>query len=108
MPLPPQVVAQHTAMKIRYFQYTDETFTAKIMETPRLGVLGPVLRGVVGENLAVTFLNRTSYPLSMHPHGVKYDKDSKGALYSPAPGLGSAVGPGAEHTTKATVLIRRK
>jgi hypothetical protein len=88
----------HTAMKIRYVQYTDETFTAKVLQTPRLGVLGPVLRGVVGEYLAVTFLNRTEYPLSMHPHGVKYDKDNEGAYYQPGPGLGAAVGGGAKFT----------
>ncbi|MDB6155929.1 MAG: Multicopper oxidase type 2 [Chthoniobacteraceae bacterium] len=98
MPVPAQVVAQHTAMKIRYFQYTDETFTAKLVQTPRLGVLGPVLRGVVGEYLMITFLNRTDFPLSMHPHGVKYDKDSEGAFYSPGAGLGSAVGAGAKFT----------
>jgi hypothetical protein len=98
MPVSPHVVAQHTAMKVRYFQYTDETFTAKVVQTPRLGILGPVLRGVVGEHLLITFLNRTDFPLSMHPHGVKYDKDSEGAFYSPGAGLGSAVGPGAKFT----------
>lgn len=98
MPVPPQMASHHTAVKLRYFQYTDETFSARVMKTPRLGVLGPVLRGVVGEDLAVTFLNRTGYALSMHPHGLKYDKDSEGALYPPSPGLGSAVGPGAKFT----------
>jgi manganese oxidase len=98
-PLPPQVVAQPTAMKLRYIQYADATFTTKLLQNSRLGVLGPVLRGVVGETLAVTFLNRTQYPLSMHPHGVKYDKDSEGAYHVPeANGLGSAVGPGAQFT----------
>ena len=53
---------------------------------------------MVGEYIAVTFLNRTGRPLSMHPHGVKYDKDSEGAYYEPKPGLGAAVGPGAKFT----------
>lgn len=97
-PLPPQVESARVAMKIRYVQYTDATFTSKLIQNSRLGVLGPVLRGVVGETLAITFLNRTDYPLSMHPHGVKYDKDSEGAYYQPGPGLGSAVGPGAKFT----------
>jgi hypothetical protein len=34
----------------------------------------------------------------MHPHGLKYDKDSEGSHYSPQPGLGAAVGPGARFT----------
>lgn len=97
-PLPPPVVAQRKVAKIRYVRYTDETFTTKVFETPRLGIMGPVLRGVVGDFLAVTFLNRGGQPLSMHPHGVRYDKDSEGSYYQPKPGLGAAVGPGAKFT----------
>jgi len=97
-PFPPPVAKQRSGGKIRYVQYTDESFGAKVIENPRLGVLGPVLRGVVGEYLAITFVNRTSRPLSMHPHGVKYDKDSEGSYYEPKPGLGAAVGPGAKFT----------
>ena len=97
-PLPPPVLNARRGGKIRYVEYTDETFSARMMSSARLGILGPVLRGVVGETLAVTFLNRTSRPLSMHPHGVKYDKDSEGAYYQPRPGLGAAVGPGAKFT----------
>lgn len=97
-PLPPPLQGNQKVGKVRYVQYTDATFAAKVFETERLGILGPVLRGVVGETLAVTFLNRTSQPLSMHPHGVRYDKDSEGSWYQPAPGLGSAVAPGARFT----------
>jgi hypothetical protein len=83
--------------------------------------MGPVLRGVVGDYLAITFWNRTALPLSMHPHGAKYDKDSEGSYYgdsrqpsSPpasneatvaapssiasASGRGAAVGPGGRFT----------
>ncbi len=97
-PLPPPVVARRRSGKLRYVQYTDETFTSKVFQTPRLGILGPVLRGVVGEYLAVTFVNRTARPLSMHPHGVRYDKDSEGTYHLPKPGLGAAVGQGAKFT----------
>ena len=97
-PLPPPVLAQRRVGKIRYVQYTDATFGAKVFQNPRLGIMGPVLRGTVGEFIAVTFLNRAGQPLSMHPHGVKYDKDSEGAFYEPKPGRGAAVGPGAKFT----------
>ena len=97
-PLPPPVVAQRKVGKIRYVQYTDETFTAKVIEHPGLGIMGPVMRGVVGDFVVVTFLNRTAQPLSMHPHGVKYDKDSEGSYYQPKPGRGAAVGPNAKFT----------
>ncbi len=97
----PDVISRHVIGKVRYFQYTDATFTERVPETPRLGILGPVLRGVVGDYLEITFLNRTALPLSMHPHGAKYDKDSEGSYYtnnsrlksleggSAAPGIGS-------------------
>jgi len=107
------VTARHLIRKVRYFQYTDATFTQRVQQPPRLGILGPVLRGVVGDFLEITFLNRTALPLSMHPHGAKYDKDSEGSYYggdnplnSPqtgradrsVPGLGAAIGPGARFT----------
>jgi hypothetical protein len=98
MPLPPAVLSHHASMKIRYVAYTDATFTRRERENPSLGILGPVLRGVVGENLAITFWNRSDIPLSMHPHGLKYDKDSEGSYYQPHPGLGAAVAPGAKFT----------
>ena len=97
-PLPPPVVLQRHVGKMRYVQYTDATFTTKVFQNPRLGIMGPVLRGVVGDFLAVTFLNRGGQPLSMHPHGAKYDKDSEGSHYLPRPGLGAAVAPGAKFT----------
>ncbi len=107
----PNVQALHLVRKARYFQYTDGTFKQRVPQPSRLGILGPVLRGVVGEYIEITFLNRTGIPLSMHPHGVKYDKDSEGSYYgnnnSPnvpnkenrfAPGLGSAIAPNARFT----------
>ena len=96
---PVSAAANHQPVsKLRYEQYTDATFTAKVAPVDRLGILGPTLRGTVGEYLAITFLNRTSQPLSMHPHGVRYDKDSEGAYYPPHPGLGAAVASGATFT----------
>ncbi|MFM1768481.1 MAG: hypothetical protein RJA22_1010 [Verrucomicrobiota bacterium] len=97
-PFPPPVVQQRRSGKLRYVEYTDESFGAKAIPTARLGILGPVLRGVVGDYLVVTLYNRTSRPLSMHPHGVRYDKDSEGSYYEPRPGRGAAVGPGAKFT----------
>lgn len=98
LPVPPPVTTRRRGGKVRYVEYLDETFTTRAIPERRLGIMGPVLRGVVGDYLVVTFLNRTSRPLSMHPHGVRYDKDSEGAYYFPKPGLGAAVGPKAKFT----------
>lgn len=48
-----------------------------------LGLLGPVIRGVVGDTLKVTFRNNLKeHNASMHPHGVWYDKESEGSPYN--------------------------
>lgn len=73
------------ARKAIYREYTDSTFTTLKPRPPEwehLGILGPLLRGVVGDTIRVVFLNRTTFPASMHPHGVFYLKDSEGAPYT--------------------------
>jgi 2-methylcitrate dehydratase PrpD len=66
--LPARFQARPT--KLRYVQYTDESFSVRAISPAHLGILGPVLRAVAGEFIAVTFLNRTDRPLSIHPHGT--------------------------------------
>jgi hypothetical protein len=96
--LPPALLLGRASYKIRYVQYADPDFSARVLPSERLGILGPVLRGTTGQYLAVTFLNRSWVPLSMHPHGLEYDKDSEGSYYKPSPGLGAAIAPGAKFT----------
>src|SRR5262249_3121561 len=67
-----------------YREYTDSTFThlkARDSAWTHLGILGPLLRAVVGDTIKVVFRNHTAYPTSMHPHGVFYAKNSEGAPY---------------------------
>ena len=68
-------------LKAIYREYTDEQFATlkpRSAQWEHLGLLGPVLRGEVGDTLRVVFKNQTRQPFSMHPHGVVYDKDSEG------------------------------
>ena len=95
---PDSLLERRSVWKIRYVQYADAAFTARVLPTERLGIMGPVLRGTTGQYIEVTFLNRSWRPVSMHPHGVKYDKDSEGSYYQPNPGYGAAVAPGAKFT----------
>jgi manganese oxidase len=71
-------------------------------EEQYLGLLGPVLRGAVGDTIKVVFKNNASHSYSMHPHGVLYQKDSEGADYhdgtSSAEKADGGVPPGATHT----------
>ncbi|HZQ18630.1 MAG TPA: multicopper oxidase domain-containing protein [Terriglobales bacterium] len=83
--------------KTRYIEYTDSTFSVRKPQPAWLGILGPIIRAKVGDSIVIDFLNRSSRPHSMHPHGLRYDKDNEGALYLPG-GAGSAVRPGGRFT----------
>jgi FtsP/CotA-like multicopper oxidase with cupredoxin domain len=91
--------------KVMYKEFTDETFTTLKVRPPEeqyLGLLGPILRGEVGDTIKIVFRNNASHPYSMHPHGVLYEKDSEGADYndntSGADKADGGVAPGATHT----------
>lgn len=91
--------------KALYREYTDETFAElrpRAAEWEHLGMLGPLLRAVVGDTIVVVFRNNASFPASVHPHGVFYAKDSEGAPSddgtSEADRADDAVPPGGTHT----------
>ena len=103
----------HKYWKSLYRGYTNASFSTRIARPTScapaakvcddtLGMLGPVIRAVVGDTITVVFKNNTSHPASVHPHGVFYQKDSEGAPY--ADGTrgdkkdDDAVAPGASHT----------
>jgi len=70
--------------KAVYREYTDETFATlkpRAPEWEHAGILGPIIRGEVGDTIRVTFKNNATHPASMHSHGVFYKKDSEGASY---------------------------
>ena len=94
-----------TYRKAIYREYVDATFgklKPRGPEWEHLGILGPVLRGEVGDTIRVVFRNNASKPYSMHPHGVFYGKESEGAVYDDgalaAEKANSLVPPGATHT----------
>jgi FtsP/CotA-like multicopper oxidase with cupredoxin domain len=71
--------------KCLYHGYTDATFTHQLLRSAGdqyLGLLGPVIRAQVGDTITVTFRNNCSFPASIHPHGVFYDKKDEGAPYN--------------------------
>lgn len=65
--------------KYRYIGYTDSSYVVPLTQPEWMGILGPQIRGVVGDTIVVHFLNRADRPLSLHPHGVLYSKDNEGA-----------------------------
>ncbi len=90
--------------KAIYREYTDSGFSALKPRSPEwehLGMLGPLLRGTVGDTLRIVFRNNATRPYSLHPHGVFYGKDSEGAPYddgsSATTRQDDAVPPGGTH-----------
>ena len=65
-------------------EYTQNFKSVKkrTLKEEHLGLLGPVIRAEVGDQLVVHFKNNTPFPASIHPHGVFYRKDSEGAPYN--------------------------
>jgi len=92
-------------LKALYREYTNASFTTLKPRPPEwqhLGTLGPAIRAEVGDTIVVHFKNKTRFPVSVHPHGVFYEKDSEGAPYddgtSGADKADDAVPPGGTHT----------
>jgi len=70
--------------KALYREYTDETFTTlkpRPKQWEHLGYLGPLVRAEVGDTIKIVFKNNLTFPASLHPHGVFYEKASEGAPY---------------------------
>src|SRR3974377_477685 len=91
--------------KAVYREYTDATFSTPKQRSPEdqyLGIMGPILRGAVGDTIKIVFKNNATHPYSMHPHGVFYEKHSEGADYndntSGADKEDGCVAPGGKHT----------
>lgn len=62
-----------TYSKCLYREYADDSFSKKRArkdEWTHLGLLGPVIRAQVGDSIRVTFLNRCSFPASIHSHAL--------------------------------------
>jgi len=91
----------HVALKAMYREYTDSTFATlktRPADQQYLGILGPLLRAEVGDTIRVVFRNNLEAPVTMHPHGVFYTKESEGSPYAAGPGErdleGNGVPPG--------------
>lgn len=83
--------------KTRFIEYTDNTFTTPKPQPEWLGILGPIIRAEVGDEIVVEFLNRSRKAHDMHPHGLRYDKNNEGSYYLPF-GTGAQVGSGGRFT----------
>uniref|UniRef100_A0A7N6FBG5 ferroxidase n=1 Tax=Anabas testudineus TaxID=64144 RepID=A0A7N6FBG5_ANATE len=86
--------------KVRYVEYTDNTFTTKMLRSAQeqhLGILGPVLRAEEKDTIRVVFKNKASRSYSIQPHGVQY------RVVTPPPA--AMVRPGTVHTYEWMVPV---
>jgi multicopper oxidase len=83
--------------KTRFIEYTNGSFSQRKPQPEWLGILGPIIRAEVGDWVVVHFRNLAPGYHSIHVHGLRYDKQNEGAVYSNnLPGI--AVPPGGEFT----------
>jgi len=91
-------------LKSVYREYTEGFGAVKQRGSAEehLGILGPVIRTVVGDKIIVHFRNNTRFPASIHPHGALYTKAHEGVAHSHAAGdshkSDGVVAPGGEYT----------
>jgi len=100
----------HKYLKAVYRAYTDDTFSIRRPHPAHLGIIGPIIRAEVGDTIVVQFLNRARFPMSIHPHGVFYDKASEGAPYADGTSgkdkADDAILPGSRYTYRWSVPER--
>uniref|UniRef100_A0A8C4W8U2 ferroxidase n=1 Tax=Gopherus evgoodei TaxID=1825980 RepID=A0A8C4W8U2_9SAUR len=79
--------------KVMFVEYEDGTFKKrKVSDQRDTGILGPVLKGEVGDQFLIVFKNLASRPYNIYPHGltsissyhpVKSSEDVKGIPIEP-------------------------
>ncbi|XP_068571995.1 ferroxidase HEPHL1 [Cebidichthys violaceus] len=60
--------------KVVYREYSDDTFRVqkkRKANQQHLGIMGPIIKAEVGEQIVITFKNKASRPYSISAHGVK-------------------------------------
>ena len=65
--------------KVRYHQYDDLSYSTKKSSDPALGILGPVIRAEVGDNVNVVLKNLAHRPFSFVGHSLLYGITDEGA-----------------------------
>ncbi|NXF87579.1 FA8 factor, partial [Eubucco bourcierii] len=57
--------------KVMFVEYEDSTFTKrKMSDQADQGILGPVIKGEVGDQFKIVFRNLASRPYNIYPHGL--------------------------------------
>ncbi|KAM7054739.1 coagulation factor V isoform 3-T3 [Molossus nigricans] len=93
--------------KVVYRQYHDKSFTKRLEDTNKDGILGPIIRAQVRDTLKIVFKNMASRVYSIYPHGVTFSPfEDKANSSSGSDGntMIRAVQPGETYTYKWNIL----
>lgn len=72
-----------------YVGYNDNSFTQRLPHPDHLGDLGPVIRAEVDDTIEILLINDANIPVTMHAHGVQYEKSSDGTMEQAIPPSGN-------------------
>jgi FtsP/CotA-like multicopper oxidase with cupredoxin domain len=96
-------------LKLRYKRFKDAAMKDPWPEEPQLGMLGFLFHAQVGDSVRATLRNDAPVTVSLHPHGVAYNKSNEG-MASPdeLPGetADDAIAPGSTFVYEWTVPER--
>ncbi|XP_018428925.1 PREDICTED: ceruloplasmin-like, partial [Nanorana parkeri] len=67
--------------KALYIEYTNGSYMEEKKKPSWQGIVGPIMRAEIGDNITIHLLNNASRAYGFHPHGVRYTKGNEGAFY---------------------------
>ncbi|GAB5587173.1 hypothetical protein Unana1_02073 [Umbelopsis nana] len=66
-----------TYRKAIYRRYTDDRFANVITPDASFGLLGPIVRAEMGDQVRINFLNNSTKPCNLHPHPPNGNEDGR-------------------------------
>nr|XP_009861868.1 hephaestin-like protein isoform X2 [Ciona intestinalis]XP_026695027.1 hephaestin-like protein isoform X1 [Ciona intestinalis] len=82
----PGVLIGSMYKKVVYKEYTNSSFIQTLPKPEHLGILGPVIKGVVGDTIRIVFRNKASRTYNMYPWGAIDPSSYQGSVGNAAPG----------------------
>jgi hephaestin len=67
----------------RKTRYPKGRFITRTPEAPAQGILGPMIRGVVGDPLKIVLWNKSQMPVSLHAHGTREHESGRSGSRQP-------------------------
>uniref|UniRef100_A0A8C2YB16 ferroxidase n=1 Tax=Coturnix japonica TaxID=93934 RepID=A0A8C2YB16_COTJA len=90
--------------KVMFVEYEDATFKKrKVSSQAGQGILGPVLKGEVGDQFKIVFRNLASRPYNIYPHGLTTNRSALGCVLADKDVKDIPIAPGQSFTYKWSI-----